>query len=266
MVGRIIALVSVLALCFASGSAAHELQPTVGDLTVSDGTAELVLRLNLEAFLAGVDLDDIEDTDDAVNAQDYDALRALSAAELTPQVPGLLARWNALPLLQAGETAIPLTTVSVEIPEDLDFEIARQSTWTLDAPLPDGVEEVTVAWPTGGGALVLRQQGVEEGYTGYLAGGDSSPALPIAGGGAQSGWEAFVSYIPVGFDHILPQGLDHILFVLGLFLLSTQLGPLLWQVSLFSLAPPVSPALGGVGWWAGRSVGGGRKFKGSADH
>lgn len=43
-------------------------------------------------------------------------------------------------------------------------------------------------------------------------------------------------YVVLGFEHIIPEGLDHILFVLGLFLLSTKLGPLLWQVSAFTLA------------------------------
>ena len=56
-----------------------------------------------------------------------------------------------------------------------------------------------------------------------------------------------MSYIPVGFDHILPKGLDHILFVLGLFFLSTRWGPLLWQVSAFTLAHTVTLALGALG-------------------
>lgn len=43
-------------------------------------------------------------------------------------------------------------------------------------------------------------------------------------------------YVVLGFQHILPKGLDHILFVLGLFLLSLELRPLLWQVSAFTLA------------------------------
>lgn len=43
-------------------------------------------------------------------------------------------------------------------------------------------------------------------------------------------------YLVLGFTHILPKGLDHILFVLGLFLLSQAWRPLLWQVSAFTLA------------------------------
>jgi hypothetical protein len=52
----------------------------------------------------------------------------------------------------------------------------------------------------------------------------------------------------VGFDHILPKGLDHILFVLGLFFLSTRWGPLLWQISAFTLAHTFTLALGALGW------------------
>src|SRR4030095_4674714 len=43
-------------------------------------------------------------------------------------------------------------------------------------------------------------------------------------------------YFELGFTHILPKGLDHILFVLGIFLLSRRLRPILWQVSAFTLA------------------------------
>jgi hydrogenase/urease accessory protein HupE len=43
-------------------------------------------------------------------------------------------------------------------------------------------------------------------------------------------------YFELGFTHILPKGVDHILFVLGIFLLSRRLGPILWQVSAFTLA------------------------------
>ncbi|HBQ36935.1 MAG TPA: hypothetical protein DD729_08910, partial [Rhodobacteraceae bacterium] len=46
------------------------------------------------------------------------------------------------------------------------------------------------------------------------------------------------------FDHILPKGMDHILFVLGLFFLSTYLRPLLWQITAFTLAHTVTLALG----------------------
>lgn len=239
-------ILSSMLLLLAGVAQAHETQPTVGDLSVEKGIATLVLRINAEAFLASIDLDAVEDTDLAENADDYDALRALPAGEIEARAPGLLEGWNALPMLSAGDTPLILQSAQITVPEAPE-DLARLAEWTLTAELPEGADSVTVNWPAGGGAMVLRQQGVDAPFTGYLDGGKSSPAISLGGGDALSGMEAFVSYIPVGFDHILPKGLDHILFVLGLFLLSTRLGPLLWQVSAFTLAHTVTLALGALG-------------------
>lgn len=244
----LLALLSSMLIGSFSAVQAHEVQPTVGDLTVSDGTAELVLRINLEAFLADIDLDEVDDTNNAVNAEGYDALRAMSAEEIVARLPGLLQRWNAVPLLMIDGQATGLQSMDVAVPQDVDIELPRISIWTLRAAdLAASASVISVNWPDGAGSLVLRQQGVEAPFTGYLSGGDSSQEIQIAGGDAQTGWQAFGSYIPVGFDHILPQGLDHILFVLGLFFLSTHLAPLLWQVTAFTLAHTVTLALGALG-------------------
>jgi hypothetical protein len=51
------------------------------------------------------------------------------------------------------------------------------------------------------------------------------------------------AYVRLGFEHILPKGVDHILFVLGLFLLGTGFRPLLWQVTAFTVAHSITLAL-----------------------
>ena len=53
----------------------------------------------------------------------------------------------------------------------------------------------------------------------------------------------FRTYFLLGFEHILPRGLDHVLFVLGLFLLCARWGPLLTQVTAFTVAHSVTLAL-----------------------
>ncbi|HXI12570.1 MAG TPA: HupE/UreJ family protein [Thermoanaerobaculia bacterium] len=50
-------------------------------------------------------------------------------------------------------------------------------------------------------------------------------------------------YLKLGFTHIIPKGLDHILFVIGIFLLSTRLGAVLAQVTAFTLAHSITLAL-----------------------
>ena len=56
-------------------------------------------------------------------------------------------------------------------------------------------------------------------------------------------WGTVGRYVEMGFRHILPEGLDHILFVLGLFLLNTRLGSLLAQVTAFTVAHSITLGL-----------------------
>jgi hydrogenase/urease accessory protein HupE len=50
-------------------------------------------------------------------------------------------------------------------------------------------------------------------------------------------------YLALGYTHILPKGTDHILFVLGIFLLSLRLKPMLAQVTSFTIAHTLTLAL-----------------------
>ena len=68
-----------------------------------------------------------------------------------------------------------------------------------------------------------------------------------AEGSAGDQWSTFATYMRQGFIHVVPQGLDHILFVLGVFLLSRAWRPLLAQVTTFTLAHSVTLALATLG-------------------
>ena len=51
------------------------------------------------------------------------------------------------------------------------------------------------------------------------------------------------NWIVSGFRHVIPRGLDHLLFILGLFLLAPRLKPLLGQSLIFTLAHSITLAL-----------------------
>jgi hypothetical protein len=77
-------------------------------------------------------------------------------------------------------------------------------------------------------------------------------AAPPVGGTAigpptGGGWAVFVNFLRSGFRHVLPEGLDHILFVLGLFLLSRSWRPVITQVTAFTLAHSLTLALAAAG-------------------
>ena len=75
---------------------------------------------------------------------------------------------------------------------------------------------------------------------------DSSVQNPVPEqpGGISS---TFFSYLRQGFVHVVPLGVDHILFVIGLFLLSRKWKPLLYQVSVFTIAHTLTLALATLG-------------------
>jgi hypothetical protein len=50
-------------------------------------------------------------------------------------------------------------------------------------------------------------------------------------------------YLKLGIQHIIPLGIDHILFVISLCLLSTHIKTILWQATAFTLAHSVTLAL-----------------------
>lgn len=241
------AALSSLLLLLTCPVQAHEVTPTIGDLAVAQGELTLDLRMNVEAFVAGIDLDGMVDTNESAESDQYDALRAMSPTVLEPRVRSFAERWIAQLGIDA-DGPVALSVATIVVPEVGNPELPRASHLVLTGQVPEMAQSLTLHWPDGAGDLVLRQQGVGEPYTGYIEGGESSPPIPLAGGASTSGWQTFLSYVPVGFDHILPKGLDHILFVLGLFFLSTHLRPLVWQISAFTLAHTVTLALGALGW------------------
>jgi len=55
--------------------------------------------------------------------------------------------------------------------------------------------------------------------------------------------ETAALYLKLGYQHILPLGLDHILFVLSLFLLSPKLKPIIFQSTAFTVAHTITLGL-----------------------
>jgi hypothetical protein len=75
----------------------------------------------------------------------------------------------------------------------------------------------------------------------------SNPLVFGATAAAPANAPAFVDWVRLGFVHIVPLGLDHILFVLALFLFGASLKPLLFQVTAFTVAHSVTLGLAVAG-------------------
>ena len=231
-----------------SAATAHEVLPSIADLSDENGMLTMDVRLNIEGLVAGIDLSTVSDTNEAPQAASYDDLRALGPADLETRFTAFWPQMAANITLDAGGTALTPELMALEIPETGNPDITRISKITFRAPLPAGAKTVRIGWAAAYGALVIRQMGVEKPYDGYLEGGETSEPIALAGGGQPGAAATFLRYCAVGFDHILPKGLDHVLFVLGLFFLAARLRPLLWQVSAFTVAHTVTLALSALGY------------------
>jgi hypothetical protein len=80
--------------------------------------------------------------------------------------------------------------------------------------------------------------------TQWVVGGASSVSASLAAPlppptRVEIGWQYFV----LGFTHILPHGFDHVLFVLGIFLLTSSWRSVVAQVSTFTVAHSITLAL-----------------------
>ncbi len=227
---------------------AHEVLPSITDMTEVDGRLVFEMEANLESFVAGIDLTATEDTNNTPQAENYDALRALTPEALEERFRGFWPQMAAAITLNADGMAMTPELQEVAVGPVGNVELVRPSKIVFSAVLPEGAERVQFGWDAAFGVLVVRQMGVDAPYDGYLEAGAISDPIQLAGGDQATGWESFLRYIPVGFDHIVPKGLDHILFVLGLFFLAAQMRPLIVQVSLFTLAHTITLALAALGY------------------
>ncbi|MEY1555547.1 HupE/UreJ family protein [Yoonia sp. R2331] len=235
-------------ITLASSAQAHEVLPTIADMRKEGDSLVFDMRLSMESFIAGIDQDSVLDTDATPQAADYDRLRALEPAELQAAFAAFWPQMAARISVTADDVPLDLTLVEALAGDVGDVDLARASAIRVAAALPQGAETVSFAWDRSFGTMVLRQVDVPAPYDGYLQSGAATGPIPLAGGAQLGPMQTFVNYIPVGFDHIVPLGLDHILFVLGLFFLSTRMGPLLWQVSAFTLAHTITLALAALGY------------------
>lgn len=230
----------------------HEVRPAIADVSFPSGQVRISMTLSLEALVGGLDLSEIDDTNASPLAGRYDQLRALEPAQLERQFldvwPVLLEEFH----LASSGLAMPMSISDLEIPPVGDGEMSRETTLVLSTAIAPDQLPVTFGWDARLGPLVVRQEissdtAESAGYSAYLTQGEQSAPLSPAGTAQQSWLSQFNNYIGIGFEHIIPKGLDHILFVLGLFFFSLKLRPLISQITAFTVAHTVALALAMLG-------------------
>ncbi|MFQ3188504.1 MAG: hypothetical protein ACI89W_002035 [Gammaproteobacteria bacterium] len=242
MLPRFVVLSSAMLMIstWACGLQAHELRPAIANVEISQTEIQIELLVTVETLLAGIDLTEISDTDDAPEAEIYDALRALSDTTLAARVRS---DWPRLVKDFVLDGAEDIRLLDVQVISESDIELPRDTKLMLVADLLPGTGPVSFGWIAQNGGLIVRHGSGDDAYAGFLESGELSLPLPRSGAVEESDISVFWRFVVEGFEHIVPKGLDHILFVFGLFLFSLSWRPLLLQITAFTLAHTVTLGL-----------------------
>ena len=223
------------------------MSPSILDLTINPNLVQLKIRFSIEAMLAEIDLSEISDTNLSENADKYDDLRTFKPNEIkhifNKKWPKLS---KDIQLIQSGRV-IQLDYLDLTIPNVGNTELTRISHLYLEAKVEKD-EPITFSWSSNFGPIVVRQMVVTNGLTQFLSYGEASDPIFFQGSVGKSKTNTFFEYIIVGFEHIIPKGWDHIVFILGLFFFSSKLKSLAWQISAFTIAHTFTLALGSLGY------------------
>ena len=219
----VLALLLVLLPGLASEPLAHPLATTEVKLDLRDPT-RVTVRINANAASLTAKLTAMDAGGSAAGLRDVERIRAGA---------GVLAAHAAV---MDGGMLLPLTVDRITVPEPERVEVH------LSAPRPT---PGSVQWKTtlvyGSYPLVVWQAGQLDPVTEWVSGGSWSAGY--ASGVAQSWLVRAGEAARMGFTHILPAGIDHVLFVLGLFLLAPRLRTVLAQVTAFTVAHSVTLGL-----------------------
>ncbi len=239
-------------LVLASPAAAHEIRPAITDVVIKqNSTYELSYRINLEALLAGIG-EEHADTDESANAEMYNNLRLLDSKALEQQWMSFLPSFVEKIQVRVNDERVTPKYTAITIPEVGDTDISRTSTLLFAGNLSSENARLSIGWDKTFGKQILRVSNVagEDLYTAYLDAGQFSVEVGLTGdivNNKQHWSSVFYNYLVIGFTHIIPKGLDHILFVIGLFLLAAGMRSLVLQVTSFTVAHSVTLALGILG-------------------
>jgi hydrogenase/urease accessory protein HupE len=228
---RLVLVISAMVLAVVGHVSAHEIGKTqVFVVGVAGGSYDVTITVDPDALLT--------------------RLQIAATGEVTP------ARDNAdrdRRIAALGETFMRNVTLAFDgVPASSRFEFrpappaddiskAQASEVHLLGAMPKGAKTVTFGDRLVGGTYAVVVPGADgTPQTTWVEAGETSAPISLAPVHARS---VAVEYLALGFTHILPKGLDHILFVVGLFLLSTRWRSVLAQVSAFTIAHSITLGL-----------------------
>lgn len=136
--------------------------------------------------------------------------------------------------------------ISYRVEPPVDAASATAATIRLTGEIPAGARNFswTFGWTFASYALSIRHAAGDQPAAEWLEGGQSSKPFTLTASAQRvNRFATALLYLKLGFTHIVPLGLDHMLFVLGIYLLSSRARSVLLQVSAFTVAHSITLGL-----------------------
>ncbi len=224
----------LLIFLLSSTLSADVVKPALIEIIVNEkGQIDIEIRASIEALLTGID-GRYKNTKDAPNADEYDVLRKMKADELLIEFDKFKNNFlQRISLLNSSKNKVDLTFKRIEIPEPGYTKVPRISLIQLSGDVDTSTTFITWYYPVSFGDNAVRLKQVNEVKQEYhwsqwqwLKNDKPSDAMSLTEIVADKPlYQTVISYVVLGFEHILPKGLDHILFILGLFLFGIAFRP-----------------------------------------
>ena len=233
-----------LLIIYSTSVFSHEIKPSIIDYKIEENNILLNIRLNAELILSDIDASKITDTNSSSFSDIYDSLRLLTEDKLREL---FIESWTDIQSkinFNINDETRKLEFLDLVIETNKNFEISRESIVYLKFSINEDAEFFTFEWDEKFGPIIIREiddlKDDDDLYTEYLQSGLKTDKIFIKERNVKSIFKSIVDYFILGIQHIIPKGLDHILFIVGLFFFSVNLRPLLIQVTMFTIAHSIT--------------------------
>ena len=234
----------IISIFFCNSSIAHEIKPSIADFTYDENYLNLEVRLNAELILSNIDASNISNTNSSPLAEIYDRYRLLDKKDLENSI---LESWNNISSnieIKINNKLKTIDLIKIETQDVKNFEISRDTLIYFRVLLNQKSEHFTFQWIKNYGPIILRENNdlklEDDLVTEYLQSGTESDPIFFKENNIRSMFTSFTKFFVLGIQHIIPKGLDHILFIFGLFLFSSSLNKLIKQITIFTIAHSIT--------------------------
>ncbi len=223
---------------------ADVVKPHLIELSVFDSTIELRLNVSIEAIITGIGTN-YKNTKEAPTAKQYDFLRKLSAQELLVEFNKFENKFLADILFNINDNRVDLIRKKIKINNVGYTKRPRSSVIIYSAKFKT---LKTISWQYNqpfNNAFRFRfyQQDKYSWQSWYWLKPNEKYNINIAEFKPVTIVQNFIKFISIGFQHVIPLGFDHILFIIAMALSTINIFNLITLVSSFTLAHTITLAL-----------------------